>query len=281
MTHTISPAFVPTWRTPARIKRPRRSARFALVLAVALAPAACAVDGASETDACPADRSDERVVARQIFDGDTLLLEDGRTVRLVGIDTPELGRDGKPSQPFAADAKAALARLAPPGAALRLRLDAERFDRYGRLLAHAFDADGTNVQTRLLEAGLATALVVPPRQWGVACYAAAEARAREARSGIWQLAQYQPIPAEDLPDSARGFRLVRGRVQRVGDSRANVWLNLSPNVAVRIPKDDLIYFDFDPRRLAGRRLEVRGWVARRSGQLRITVRHPAALTRLD
>lgn len=250
---------------------------------MAFTSAACDVDGARDAaGACPADRSDERVLSKRIFDGDTLLLVDGRTLRLVGVDTPELGRDGKPSQPFAEEAKAALARLAPPGASLALRLEAERHDRYGRLLAHAFDADGGNVQARLLEAGMATALVVPPRQWGVACYAAVEARAREARRGIWQLPQYQPIPAEALPDSTRGFRLVSGRVQRVGESRANLWLDLSPKVAVRIPKDDLIYFDaFDPRSLAGKRLEVRGWVAKRNGQLRITVHHPAALTRLD
>lgn len=257
-------------------------APLALVLGLALAPAACVVDGDSDAGTCPADRSDERVVSAKVFDGDTLLLKDGRTVRLVGVDTPELGRDGKPSQPFAEDARAMLAHLAPPGAALELRLDAERFDRYGRLLAHVFDAGGSNVQAHLLESGMATALVVPPRQWGVACYAAAEARARKAGTGLWQLAQYHPIRAEDLPDSARGLRLVTGRVQRVGDSRANVWLNLSENVAVRIPKDDLIYFaDLDPRRLAGRRLEVRGWVTKRRGQLRITVRHPAALTLLD
>jgi len=235
-----------------------------------------------EDPICPADRRGERVVSARIFDGDTLALTDGRRVRLLGINTPEIGRDGKPSEPYAEDAKALLARLAGPGMRLRLRLDTERFDRYGRLLAHVFADDGNNVQARLLDAGYATTLVVPPNEWSVECYAAVEARARQKRTGIWGLEEYQPIPAETLAGSARGFRLVTGRVQRIGESRANLWLNLSRRMAVRIPKDDLRYFgDLDPRRLAGRRLEVRGWIHKRRGELRITVRHPAALTVLD
>jgi hypothetical protein len=201
---------------------------------------------------------------------------------LLGIDTPEIGRDGKPSQPYAEEAKALLARAAGPGTPLQLRLDRQRFDRYQRLLAHVFTDNGRNLQALLLDAGYATTLVVPPNEWSLACYAAAESRARRQRAGIWSLERYQPVPAESLADSARGFRLVTGRVQRVGESRANLWLNLSRHMAVRIPKDDLAYFgDLDPRSLAGRRLEVRGWISRRRGELRITVRHPAALTILD
>ena len=258
--------------------RPQRVLPMAVVVGVLLLPGAVLGD----TGMCAADRSDERVLSAHIFDGDTLALEDGRRVRLLGINTPEIGRDGEPSEAHAEDAKALLAALAGPGAWLQLRLDAERLDRYGRILAHVFGADGTNVQARLLAAGYATTLVVPPNQWSVDCYAALEARARARRLGIWRLPRYQPTPAEDLPASARGFRLVTGRVQRVGESRANLWLNLSRHMAVRIPKDDLAYFgDLDLRGLAGRRLEVRGWMQKRRGELRITVRHPAALTVLD
>jgi endonuclease YncB( thermonuclease family) len=246
------------------------------VFVLAALLAACAAPG--DATLCAADRIDERVVSAHVFDGDTLALEDGRSVRLLGIDTPEIGRDGEPSEAFAEDAKGLLTRLAGPGTALHLRLDEERHDRYGRTLAHVFRDDGGNVQARLLEAGYAATLVVPPNQWLLDCYAAVETGARRQRAGVWDLPRYQPTAAEDLPLSARGFRLVTGRVQRVGESRGNLWLNLARHVAVRIPKDDLVYFgDLDPRRLAGRNLEVRGWLHERRGELRITVRHPAAL----
>lgn len=231
---------------------------------------------------CPADRTTERVVSAQVFDGDTLALVDGRHVRLLGINTPEIGRDGEPSEPLAEEARRLLEHLAGPGTPLRLRLDVERLDRYGRLLAHVFSADGDNLQARLLDSGLATTLVVPPNQWSVECYSRVENRARARGDGLWAMDAYGPVPAENLPPSTRGFRLVRGRVQRIGESRANLWLNLSRHMAVRIPKADLGYFaGLDPRDLAGRRLEVRGWIYRRRGELRMTVRHPAALTLLD
>ena len=258
--------------------RRKRPAWAALLFAVLLSPSAAFGDRLQ----CPADRTDARVTSARIFDGDTLALEDGRRVRLLGIDTPEIGHDGAPSEPYAEEAKAYLARHAGPGTPLRLRLDRERVDRYGRLLAHVFTDDGGNLQARLLDAGYATALVVPPNEWSLDCYAAAQARARRSRTGIWGLARYQPIPAEKLADSARGFHLVTGRVQRIGESRSNLWLNLSPRMAVRIPKNDLAYFaGLDPRSLAGKRLEVAGWVQKRRGELRITVRHRAALTVLD
>lgn len=256
----------------------RRAAWLAIPFALLLSPGTVLGD----EPYCPADRRDERVVGARVFDGDTLALADGRKVRLLGINTPEIGHDGRPSEAYAEEARALLARLAGPGVHLQLRLDRERLDRYGRLLAHVFSDDGSNLQAQLLAAGFATTLVVPPNEWSLSCYAAAEERARLQRTGIWSLERYQPIPADSLADAARGFRLVTGRVQRIGESRANLWLNLSRGMAVRIPKADLVYFgELDPWTLAGRQLEVRGWLSRQRGELRITVRHPAALTILD
>ena len=47
----------------------------------------------------------ENVVIRSVTDGDTLVLNDGRKVRLLGINTPELGFGGEASEPYAVDAK--------------------------------------------------------------------------------------------------------------------------------------------------------------------------------
>lgn len=247
----------------------------AALLALGTAPPARAAD-------CPADRHDDTAVSAHVFDGDTLRLADGRRLRLLGIDTPEMGRDGAPPEPYAEAATRMLAELAPPGTRLHLRVDRERADRYGRTLAHVFLGDGVNVQARLLAAGLATVLVVPPNEWLHECYARIEGEARVRRAGIWALPAYQPVAATSLARDARGFRIVTGRVQRVGESPGNLWLNLAPDVALRIPRSALVHFGtLDPRTLAGRRLEARGMLQRRKGELRITIRHPAALTVLD
>lgn len=232
---------------------------------------------------CPSSRYDDRGLVRQVFDGDTLELSDRRRVRLLGINTPELGYDDRPSEALADPARTFLANLAAPGARVKLRFDTERHDRYGRLLAHVFLSSGVNVQAQLLTAGLATTLVVPPNEWNYACYAALERTAREAGLGIWRLDRFRAVAAHRLKATARGFHIVSGKVERIGEGRKNLWLNLAPKFAVRVPKEDLVHFkkQFALRALAGRRVEVRGFVERRRGELRVTVRHPAALRPLD
>lgn len=231
---------------------------------------------------CPADRIDRAVTVAHVHDGDTVRLAGGDDLRLIGIDTPELGRDGAPDEPFADAARGALARLlAAHGQRLHLRLDAERRDRYGRLLAHAYLPDGRSIDRVLLERGLALHVTVPPNTWHHRCYAAAEGRAREAGRGLWGLRRYRGVAASDLAADAGGFHVVRGRVGRVGESRHAFWLELD-GLTLRLDRRDLGYFDdLEPPSLVGRRLRVRGWIYRVRGQARMNLRHPASVEWMD
>ncbi len=233
-------------------------------------------------ETCPTDRVDAWARVAYVFDGDTVQLGDGSRVRLIGLDTPELGRDGKPSQPYAVQARKALQRLLGTQAKVGLRYDVERYDPHGRQLAHLYLADGTNVQRALLDAGLATTLVIPPNLWQQACYAKAEARARAAERRLWRLGNYRPIDAAHLPLDSHGYRVVRGRVRKVGQSQNSLWLNLTRRVAVRIDKADLELFRrYSPRTLGGQRVEARGFVQARRGRLQMRIRHPDALVVID
>ncbi|MFZ1538713.1 MAG: nuclease, partial [Chromatiaceae bacterium] len=58
--------------------------------------------------ACPLPAQFETARVTQVIDGDTLELKDDTRVRLIGIDTPEIGRDGKPDDPGAHQASTAL-----------------------------------------------------------------------------------------------------------------------------------------------------------------------------
>ena len=82
-------------------------------------------------------------------DGDTILLEDGRRVRLVQVDAPELGRECHGDE-----AAALLERLAPAGTTLRLERDPvlDDVDRHGRLLRYVY-ARGRTVNVELVRAG--------------------------------------------------------------------------------------------------------------------------------
>lgn len=272
-----------------------------LMLAVLLAglPAAQATE-----PACQASRYNETVVVRHVHDGDTVWLRDGRRLRLIGLDTPELGRDGRPPQAYAEAARDSLRALLRDDRRLRLVYDAQRRDRYGRLLARAYLMDGRDVAAVLLRQGLATTLVVPPNLAGVDCHAAAEQVARLARRGIWSLPAYQVMPAARLGAGDTGFHLLRGRVLAVERDRHGWWLVLPGQVLVHIRDEDLVYFNgLDPRTLRGREVVARGWLhyhkhwhmhrhatrdeavshpARQDGgRLSLRVRHPAALSVME
>lgn len=211
-----------------------------------------------------------------MLDGDTLRLTDGRDVRLIGIDTPELAHGRGHDRPFSREATAALKQLIlDSGWRIRLRPGAENRDRHGRMLAHGYTVDGSNLSASLLRQGLGYQAVVAPNLGHLACYQAAERQARSAALGLWRKGVDK---ASQLVDAEAGFHLLQGRVERVGESRRSIWLNLDGGVAIRVPR--ALWRDMAaeaPESYEGRRLEVRGWFYRQQGGLRLTLSHPAAL----
>lgn len=238
----------------------------------------------SATDvSCELDRAHEKAIVEYIYDGDTVRLGNGRTVRLIGINSPELGRQDEPDEPLAQRARTRLAQLTPASGMVKLRYDEVRRDRYGRTLAHLFLQDGTNVQQQMLLSGLATVITVPPNLWHLDCYRSAEARAQATGRGLWSLPEYQPVAAEQLTtDRTRGFRLVTGQVRRVTQGRYSIRLYLTERVALQIPRSRLRYFtQYAPQELKGQRVLARGWLIPKRYGLGMTIHHPAALRVFD
>lgn len=245
-----------------------------LLLAGGLAIPAAAVDPA---DTCAPPAGSEPVVIRHVHDGDTVFLDNGEKVRLIGLDTPELGRDNRPPDPGAVEARDRLRELIGQGDGITLRRGVEKRDKYGRLLAHVY-ADGRNLQAELLAAGLATPLFIAPNLGHVECYRQAAERARTAGLGIWQLPQYRPRPAASLTGHERGYHIVTGTVQRVGRSHCCIWLNLDDDMALRIERKHLSLFEGSGfENIEGHRVEARGYVYKRNNELRMQIRHPADL----
>lgn len=124
-------------------------------------------------------------------DGDTLVATaGGRTfyVRLLGIDTPETHRPGTPVECGGPEASASMDALAPPGAQVRLESDPtqDRVDRYGRMLAYVWLADGRLLEAAQLESGWATTYVYAGRPVRLfSRLAAAALDARRAHRGVW------------------------------------------------------------------------------------------------
>ena len=223
----------------------------------------------------------ETVRVGYVLDGDSLVLDDGREVRLIGINAPEFGKDGAPNQPLAVEARAELARLAH-GVRVTLELDRELRDRYGRLLAHVRLADGTSIQETMLRRGLAWAIVIPPNLARLKERLAAENEARARQRGVWGRPDYAPAAAEKLTRADTGFHLVRGEIARVGRGKKMIFLDLAPRMALKVPRADWEkYFPGRPEDMVGRRVAARGWVTAHRDRLYLRVQHPSVLTLIE
>ena len=122
----------------------------------------------------------------RVVDGDTVDVRlDGREekVRLIGVDTPESVKPGTPVECFAKAASAETRRLVQ-GRRVTLRFDAERRDRYGRLLAYVY-RDGLFVNAELVERGYARTLTIPPNVAHAEEFTRLARDAREAGRGLW------------------------------------------------------------------------------------------------
>jgi len=135
----------------------------------------------------------QRALVIRVIDGDTLVLAGGARVRLLGIDAPEMERDGRPAEFLAQKSKAALIELAQ-GKEIRLEYDQVRYDHYGRLLAYLFFPDHTLINAELLRQGLAHVYVHPPNVRHREILLAAQREAMDAKRGLWQKALNQDEP---------------------------------------------------------------------------------------
>jgi endonuclease YncB( thermonuclease family) len=203
-----------------------------------------------------------KVVA--VRDGRTLMLEDGRELRLAAIEAPDQSRT-------------ALAALAE-GRSLRLAKLGADHDRYGRLVAFAFAGDeAQSLQQALLSEGWAR---VSSRVGGNTCAAdllAAEKAARSARRGLWADPNFAPLAAENtsrLRAETGHFVLVEGKVLSVRESGATIYVNFgrrwAESFSVTIPRRlgrSFTAAGMEPKQLEGRHIRVRGFLEQRSGPI--------------
>jgi len=221
------------------------------------------VGRADAADCALEPQGEGRVAA--VVDSRSFRLEDGREIRLAGIERAGTDR---------ASGRAALAAIAG-GREVTLHGEDDTPDRYGRQGAFVFVTGSEHsVQSELLRRGEALAAVDISEKNCAAALAAAEGAARDAKLGIW--ADPTAIKNAESPGdilSAIGrFSVVEGRVLSVRQAGAITYLNFGRNwtrdFAATISRRIIPAFEnanLGPKSLENRRIRVRGVVSSRGG----------------
>lgn len=228
---------------------------------------------ASETRRCDQRPPPVNHRLQHIVDGDTVVLEDSRHIRLAGINAPELGRKTRSPQPLAVKARDYLRkRWGNKRVAVQTALQAT--DHYGRTLAYLSAEDGRDIGEMLIREGLAITIAVSPNTCNLENYQKAEAFARKRKRGVWAHPYYLPDTASNLTLADTGFRFVKGQISGVQSTPKYVRFQLADHVRVKIPAKYWPLFDQQVNQLEGKTVTVRGWVAARGKYLQIRVSHP-------
>jgi hypothetical protein len=196
-----------------------------------------------------------------------ITLMDGRALHLSGI---ELAQGAA-----ARDLQQALTDVIGAGP-LTLKGDGPAEDRYGRLVAQVFTADGVWVEGELLRHGWARVATTPDHRSTAAALYTAERPARAHRLGLWGDSRTALRHADAVMRFIDSWQVVDGIVVSVAPRHNAIDLRLGDDEArdlsIRIPTYIAQSMETDPANLAGRHLRVRGWIGKGVGPL-ITVNH--------
>jgi micrococcal nuclease len=222
----------------------------------------------------------------KVLDGDTVRLGNGRKVRYLGIDTPELRKKKGGEWVYSPEPMAFRAkdynRALTGGQSIRLEFDRRKTDKYGRWLAYVF-LNGVNVTERLLQKGFGWYVVYPPNERYMDRFLRAQREARMNSRGIWK--DIPVIDPRDAFDNKGRFLLVRGEVRSVRSSIGALYLELSSNAPEGLTGviygGNLEYFkreDISPERdYDGKKVEIFGKIRDTGSGTELVIYHPSQI----
>lgn len=139
------------------------------------------------------------ILVKRVIDGDTLELESGERVRLIGIDTPEVHESNKlhrDSQRSGEDISTIqklgkrswdFTKKLAEGQRVSLEFDVEKYDKYNRLLAYVYlKKEGTFVNAEIIKQGYASLMTFPPNVKYADLFTKLYQDARKNKRGLWK-----------------------------------------------------------------------------------------------
>lgn len=212
-----------------------------------------------------------------VVDGDTLMLVNrdhpkGVKVRLIGVNTPEFGRDGQRDQPLAKRASQFTQDFFHKKDVYYRVGEGKGRDNHNRLLVHLYNHRGESLEQALIALGLAWHVAFPPDMGMSECLSYLESEAKANGIGVWSPQIYQPVAVHQLQTT--GFQRVTGKVSKISIGKSwKLWLG--KDMLVVIYPEYQSYFDRrNIEQLVGEKVELRGWVYRRKGLWRLRLMTP-------
>ena len=235
------------------------------------------------------DQQPNEVYIERVIDGDTVETAAGDSIRLLGVDTPEIDWENNNSEFYAQKARDfTISKLKDKN--VLLEYDAEKEDDYGRILAYIHQ-DGEKFNLKILEAGYASLMIVDPNDKYEAEFKKAAAAAREARRGIWSqiLEAEKELPLisyQEAPIYLNQRVIVEGKIVNTAATESVNYLNFSDNyqntLSLVIFNSNLNKFDYQPAEyIKNKEIKVLGKIELYQGSPQIVVDDPHDLLIID
>lgn len=182
-----------------------------VAVAAVLVLTACTTNNSQQaSSATGQDAAINEATVSRVIDGDTFVAMTSageKTIRLLNVDTPETKDPNVPVQCLGPEATAALEQLLPAASVVRLELDEEPTDKYGRTLAGVFDSSGTLINAEVARLGMGIPMLIEPNR---KFYPAVEEAFEEARTRAVGLnsAEIACLPAQQVENAVAAVETI-------------------------------------------------------------------------
>ncbi|MGM0410341.1 MAG: thermonuclease family protein [Bacillota bacterium] len=228
----------------------------------------------------------ESTVIKRVIDGDTIETIDDETIRILGVDTPEINWDEDTADYYGYKARD-FTKEQLLNEKVYLEYDKEKSDDYGRTLAYIYLNNGQLFNNKLLEKGYAHLMIVEPNNKYEKKFKKTAKKAREKKVGIWnrlnQLEEEIPIISWEKAENYYGEEvIVKGEIVNTHQSKEVTYLNFAKNywetLTIVIFNDDLNKFDYNPAKLLeGKDIRTVGKIKKYEGSAEIIIENPTSL----
>ena len=224
-----------------------------------------------------ANKAFEPVQIQRVSDGDTVVLTDGRKVRIIGINAPELSKKSERAlEGEARNAASAVKQLVADSNQVDLIVGDDAVDRYGRVLGHIVFDKKRSLAGELLARGLAAATSVSPNTKCATHNLRIERIAREQKRGVWQYDNNPWFGLSSKANAIQGFHILTSVVTDIAKTKKNWEIRLRNGVVVRARISLLT--DKEALGLQEQTVEVRGWFGQHDGLTSVRLHHHTNLT---